>query len=85
MQTNKMKMLVYSSHCCYCKLVKYSSKLFNNISLHKDGQQLDSTITDVPLQAVGVDKNWRAWLEPISHIKLSCPVTSYDTAILSAL
>ena len=44
MQTNSC------SHCNHCKLVKYSSQLFTKTLQRKD---FDSTITDVPLQAVG--------------------------------
>jgi len=43
-----------SSQCSRCKLVKYSSQPVTKDLQRKDCQQLNFTISDVPLQALGL-------------------------------
>jgi len=56
-----------SSHCSRCKLVGYSSQLFTKNLQCKDHQQLDPTITDLPLQAVGCDKSFYGYAKQSSN------------------
>jgi len=55
-----------SSHCSCCKLFKYSSQLFTNNLHYKDWQQLDSTITDSPLQGLGQDESFYHYVKVLN-------------------
>lgn len=46
-----------SSHSSHCKLVKCSSRLFTENFQPKNCQQFDSTVTDAPLQALGLGES----------------------------
>jgi len=61
---------LYSAKCdshMYEWWVKYSSQLFTKYLQGKDCQQLDSTNTDTPLQALGMDETFYDYAKQSSN------------------
>jgi len=56
-----------SSRCSRCRLVKYASQLFIKNFHCKDRQQLDSTVTDVPLRAQGLDRSFYGFTKQFTN------------------
>ena len=54
----KLKIIIVAYTEAVCRLVKYTGQLMKKKS--PDCQQPDSTITDAPLQAQGLDKTFMA-------------------------
>ena len=48
-------------------IIKYSSQLFTKYLQGKDCQQLDSTNTDTPLQALGMDETFYDYAKQSSN------------------